>query len=335
MSRDRLRDIRANQQGGNGGPQQQYTQQNYAPQQQYDQGNAPQQQYNPQQNYAPPQQSYPPYSQGAPTQDVMQGFFAEVESIQDDIKLLNSNIQSVGELHSRRLATTDESQQANSTAQLTQLTAQTSSLTQSLRNRITKLNDTNKRSKKGDPDFNVRKTQIGSLQSSFKRALEEYNLVEKRSRDKYRQRMERQIKIVKPDATQDEIRAAFDDNSGGQIFSQALVQSRQSGARAAFAEVQSRNLDLRKIEETMTQLAQMMQDMAMLILEQDESVIAIEDNANKTSGDMAQGLVETQKAVKSARSARTKRWICFFIIITILAIIAIVLAVHFTNQNKK
>ena len=118
-----------------------------------------------------------------------------MESIQDDIKLLNSNINSVSDLHSRRLATTDDVQQANSTAQLTQLTAQTSNLTNSLRNRITKLNETNKRSQQGDPDFNVRKTQIAALQNGFKRALEEYNMVEKRSRDKYRQRMERQIKI--------------------------------------------------------------------------------------------------------------------------------------------
>lgn len=91
---------------------------------------------------------------------------------------------------------------------------------------------------------------------------------------------------VKPDATQEEIRAAYDDSQGGaQIFSQAvsfpsqklnrcceqrvddslisqLMQSRASGARAAFAEVQSRNQDLRKIEETITQLAQMMQDVS-------------------------------------------------------------------------
>jgi len=68
-------------------------------------------------------------------------------------------------------------------------------LTNSIRNRITKLNDQNKRSVQGDPNFNTRKLQIANLQNSFKRALEEYNLVEKRSRDKYRQRMERQIKI--------------------------------------------------------------------------------------------------------------------------------------------
>lgn len=140
--------------------------------------------------------------------------------------------------------------------------------------------------------------------------------------------------LVKPDASQDEIRAAFEDNSGGQIFSQAvsvhdlqldfvhfaeisiysqLVQSRQSGARAAFAEIQTRNQDLRKIEETITQLAQMMQDvgyflplflslyirtdllcdwwnqMATLVLEQDEAVISIENNAVATEGDMQSG----------------------------------------------
>lgn len=35
---------------------------------------------------------------------------------------------------------------------------------------------------------------------------------------------------VKPDATQEEIRAAFDDNSGGQIFSQAVRLSTSHAA---------------------------------------------------------------------------------------------------------
>lgn len=165
---------------------------------------------------------------------------AQVASIQDEIKNLHQNINSVSDLHSRRLATTDDAQQSQTAAQLSQLTAQTSGLTNSIRNRITKLNDQNKGSSAGDPDFNVRKTQIGGLQNGFKKALEEYNLVEKKSRDKYRQRMERQIRIgvfslhgemeeaddwraVKPDATQEEIRAAFDGQQGDQqIFSQAV-----------------------------------------------------------------------------------------------------------------
>lgn len=101
----------------------------------------------------------------------------------------------MSELHSRRLASTDDQTQSATAAQLTQLTNQTTGLTNSIRNRITKLNDINKKSPQGDPNFPTRKLQIGNLQNGFKRALEEYNLVEKRSREKYRDRMARQIKI--------------------------------------------------------------------------------------------------------------------------------------------
>ncbi|GAA5953443.1 hypothetical protein JCM10213_003084 [Rhodosporidiobolus nylandii] len=262
-------------------------------------------------------------------------FFAEVESIQDDIKQLHSNITSVSELHSRRLASTDDATQSSTGAQLTQLTNATAGLTNSIRNRITKLNDANRATPQGDPNFNTRKLQIGNLQNAFKRGLEEYNLVEKRSREKYRERMARQIKIVKPDATEQEIRAAWEDNQGGaQIFSQALVQSRTSGARAAFAEVQSRNQDLRKIEDTITQLAQMMQDMATLVLEQDESVRAIETQAVQVNTDVEQGLEQTKKAVKSARAARRKRWICFIVILIIIAVVVIVVTVEVLKNNN-
>lgn len=366
MSRDRLREARNQQQGyQQQPPQQQWSDQ--LPQQPTNYGQPPQANYGgySQPQYAPPppqqqqyyQQQPDPYSQPAPpvgygqqqqqnnnsyamqpmnTSGVPQPggdlspFFAEVESIQDEIKQLQGNITQVSDLHSRRLASTGDDQlQAQTASQLTQLTNSTSGLTNSIRNRITKLNDQNKRSVSGDPNFNTRKLQIANLQNSFKRSLEEYNLVEKRSRDKYRQRMERQIKIVKPDATQEEIRAAYEDSQGGaQIFSQALMQSRASGARAAFAEVQSRNQDLRKIEETITQLAQMMQDMATLVLEQDESVKMIETQAAQVNTDVEQGLDQTKKAVKSARAARRKRWICFFIILIII-IIAVVIGVYY------
>lgn len=363
MSRDRLREARNQQQGGYGGGgygQGGYGQQPGGGYQQPQQGGyaAPQGGYAPpqhfgaeptrapqQQSYNQQQQSYPMqqmngagagYSSGGAGPNDMQNFFAEVESIQDDIKQMQQYVNQVSELHSRRLATTDDQQQSETAAHLTELTQATSSLTNSIRNRITKLNDHNKRSPAGDPDFNTRKLQIGGLQNAFRRALEEYNLVEKRSRDKYRQRMERQIRIVKPDATQEEIKAAFENQQAGQqIFSQALVQSRQSGARAAFADVQQRNQDLRKIEETITELAQMMQDMATLVLEQDESVKQIEASAVQANTDVESGLKQTQQAVKSARRARKMRWACFIILLIIAIVVAVVVAIEvLKNQGK-
>jgi hypothetical protein len=54
-------------------------------------------------------------------------------------------------------------------------------------------------------------------------AIQRYQTVEQESRKKHRQKMERQFKIVKPDASQDEVNAAL-DNSGqsNRIFEQAV-----------------------------------------------------------------------------------------------------------------
>lgn len=90
---------------------------------------------------------------------------------------------------------TDDLQQSQSTGDLANLTAQTSQLTNSIRTQVTALNNSNKKSQPGDADFKTRKSQIANLQNSFKKALQEYQEVEKKSRDKYRQRMERQIRI--------------------------------------------------------------------------------------------------------------------------------------------
>lgn len=46
------------------------------------------------------------------------------------------------------------------------------------------------------------------------------------------------------------------------------MSSRQSGARAAFANVQSRQQDMRKIEETLIELSQMINDVRMLAVDE-------------------------------------------------------------------
>jgi syntaxin 1B/2/3 len=73
--------------------------------------------------------------------------------------------------------------------------------------------------------------------------------------------MERQFKIVKPDATPEEVRAVVDDDQGGQIFSQALMNSNRYGeSRAAYREVQERHEDIKRIERTIAELAQLFND---------------------------------------------------------------------------
>lgn len=60
------------------------------------------------------------------------------------------------------------------------------------------------------------------MKAKFVDAIQAYQGVEQQYRVKYKQRMERQFKIVKPDATPEEIKAVVNDEGGGQIFQQAV-----------------------------------------------------------------------------------------------------------------
>jgi syntaxin 1B/2/3 len=76
--------------------------------------------------------------------------------------------------------------------------------------------------------------------------------------------MERQFRIVKPDASPEEVRAVVnDDNGNNQIFQQAMMSSNRYGeSRAAYREVQERHEDIKRIEKTLTELAQLFNDVS-------------------------------------------------------------------------
>ena len=66
---------------------------------------------------------------------------------------------------------------------------------------------------------------------------------------------------MRPDATPEEVKAVVDDDQGGQVFSQALMTSNRYGdARSAYRDVQERHRDIKNIEKTLTELAQLFND---------------------------------------------------------------------------
>lgn len=264
--------------------------------------------------------------------DSMSSFYSEISSIQDDLRTYNDNVSRISDLHNRSLNNTDDAAAERLTQQLEELVADTSALSNVLKRRIKAL----ERQGGSGRDGQIRKQQTGLVKQKFVEAIQSYQTAEQQYRAKYKQRMERQFKIVKPDATPEEIKAAVNDDQGGQVFSQALLNSNRYGeARSAYREVQERHEDIKKIERTLTELAQLFNDMSVLVEQQDETINVIETTAATVEKDTEIGLQYTDKAVDSARAARKKRWICFIIAIIILAIIAIVVAIAITKAVKK
>ncbi|KAF8654074.1 hypothetical protein AX16_003607 [Volvariella volvacea WC 439] len=262
--------------------------------------------------------------------DGMSAFYAEISSIQDSIKTFNDNVTRIGDLHSRSLNNTDEATSHRTAAQLDEMVEETSALSATLKRRIKAL----ERQGGQGRDAQIRKQQTALVKSKFVEAIQNYQAVEQQFRTKYKQRMERQYKIVKPDATPEEVRAVVNDEQGGQVFSQAILSNRYTDSQAAYKEVQARHEDIKRIERTLAELAQLFNDMSILVEQQDETINAIQETAATVEKDTEAGLNYTGKAVDSARAARKKRIICFIIFLVILIIVGVVVAVVVVNNNK-
>lgn len=86
-----------------------------------------------------------------------------------------------------------------------------------------------------------------------------------------------------------------------------LTQStRYADARNAYREVQERHEDIKRIAQTMTELQELFNDMAMLVERQDEQIQTIEASANDVETNMGAAHVQIEKGVKSAKKARRK-----------------------------
>lgn len=151
----------------------------------------------------------------APPVDNVQEFYDEVDEIRGGIDTVNTNITRIESLHQRSLVDIDESTSSQTQRQLEALVAETSSLNSSLVTRIKLLKGKFARDPSKSP-------QVSVLDRNFKEALGKYQMVEKNFANRTREQMARQFRIVKPDATEEEVRVACEDSQGQQIFSQAV-----------------------------------------------------------------------------------------------------------------
>ena len=230
----------------------------------------------------------------------------ECRDIDSGINQVESNLEQLRMIQQRTLDDADSSASSQANRQLDSLSSETMALYRTLTDRVRKV--------KSSPDANSPRNsaQVGRVDRRLKQAITQYQQVESQFRKRTQDQMARQYRIVRPDASEQEVREAVEDtSSGGQVFQQALMQSdRQGRARAALSAVQDRHKALVKIEQQMVELSQLFQDMDTLVVQQEAAVTQIEQKGEEVVDHLDKGNEEMGTAVKTARATRKKKWWC-------------------------
>ena len=142
-------------------------------------------------------------------------FLARVEAVKSEIHTLSANIAEVATIHQRVLSNPDPA----ASKQLESIVTSTQILNTKIKDQIKQLEVDAARSGGNSTKDN----QIRSLKKNFTSQLEEYRREEQGFRTRYREQIERQYRIVNPEATDAEAREAADADWGDEGVFQTAV----------------------------------------------------------------------------------------------------------------
>ncbi|KAK8248577.1 t-SNARE [Phyllosticta capitalensis] len=256
-------------------------------------------------------------------------FLSRVDGCKERIRELTSLITQISTIHQRLLSDANE---AAAHRQLESLTSQTQVKNTGIKDEIKFLEADNLRS-----GNNVTKnSQIRSLKNSFTRELQSYQQIEKEYRDRYREQIKRQVRIVNPEASEAEVEEAADSNWRDEgIFQTALKSNRSGQANSVLGAVRARHNDIQNIEKTMVELAELFNQLNEAVVLQDSQITQTEQKTETVLEEGKQANVQLDKGIDHIRRRnRLRRW-TLFIFILIICIIALVVGLYFgLNKNN-
>ena len=140
----------------------------------------------------------------------------ECREIDKGIDAIQRNLERLRFLQQRAIDDPDASQGTATNRELDALSSDTMTLYRSFAARIKSIKS---QKESGEPR---NKPQVGLVDRKLKSAINEYQQVDRDFRHKLSAQMERQYRIVRPDASDQEVQEAIRDTSNQQVFSQAV-----------------------------------------------------------------------------------------------------------------
>lgn len=278
--------------------------------------------------------NYNKYSSGSggSGEDDFVSFMNEIQDINNSLDQYSNLINLISNKQRNFIQDLDlnEEDSEYSSKQIDSLVLESQSLQTQLKDRIKNVQTQAVQSKD-----QTKLDQAENCRRKFLELIQEYRLIEVKNREQTKVQAERQYKIIKPDATDDEVKRVIEEGGDNQqYFQQALLQSNRRGeARAVLNEVQIRHRELLKLEKTMAELTQLFHDMEELVIEQDQPIQQIDEQVATAQHDIEQGVGHTNKAIVSAKRARKMKIWCFVICLIIVIILAVVLGSYFGTRH--
>jgi len=265
-----------------------------------------------------------PIFAAAPTtsSEMRRDFFGDVSRVKGVMEAMKGNVSRLVSLH--REALIDPHGGSARKQEIEELTRDTNAMGTQVRNQLRELDAELGAMLAKDAEaeqqsaYKIKRNMHATLTKKFLAQMQDYSDAQTSYKRRVEETARRQFRIVKPDATPEEVEKVLADGSDS-IFKDSMLACTSHSARAALTHVQEKHQECQRLESSITELAQLFQDLSLLVDAQGEILDDIEYNVSLSKDKNEKGLAELVLANEYAAKAR-KRTCCLILVFVIVAV---------------
>ncbi|ORZ35197.1 t-SNARE [Catenaria anguillulae PL171] len=254
--------------------------------------------------------------------DGITDFLDDIAALDKSLRRVQDDINYIAKLHRRAFDAVPEHVAADNKRELDGVSQQTKSQLQKTRKTLDALDAEHQGMRKGTADYVMCGNQLTNLKKNYQSMVQEFHRLETEFGSAQKDRMLREMRVVKADANEDDLEEYLASGGQGGIFAQQVLHSSRYGdARRALRQVEDRQAELVKIERMVEELAQLFLDLNTLIEQQDYTINQVAEYVEEAVVNIEQGEKQVEEAVEIRKNTIKWSWyVCICLIITLIGV---------------
>lgn len=256
----------------------------------------------------------------------MESFFKEVDTAKANIADIEKACKDIELLSNKVVQSSSQAADKANSDQLNKILKDTNSKASSTHKWLKSIKDQND-SMKSDAKANsnelrIRQNMHATTANKFMSVMKDYQACQVKYKEGMSNKLTRQVKVVNPNATAEDIKAVVSTGDTSKVFRNAIMAGpANSQITDANREVQAFYQDVLKLQRSVEELNQMFKDMALLVDMQGEMLNSIEFQVHEAKTNIEKGNKELEKSIDAAKTARRNK--CCLIIVVVCILLAI------------
>lgn len=264
------------------------------------------------------------------TTDYMEDFFRHVDSIKADIDAVTKASKDIAKISEQSMRATTTAEENKLSKKLKPLIDSTNKRAKGCKNLLGLLKeDTTSLKGQGKlnvSDIRVRENMVTTLTRKFVDEMKLYQQAQQQYKTDLKSKVKRQVLVVKPDATDEEVDAVMKSEGGRDALykERILAGGVNDQIKTTYAKVAGKYQDVLTLEQSVAELHQMFLDFALLTEQQGELLDQIEFQVKQAGDYVEEANVDVHQAIEYQKAIRKKQ--CWIILIAVIAVIVVLFA---------